>query len=131
MGLAALVLGLSATAAVAGGTTLPTTTLVPVVLTGDVTTQSTPFIAWIKDLAPDDYVEEEYLVSGAANIYRYTNDAAQSPEVEVDTADEPYTTRILLRRPASPDRFNGTVFVEVLKATAGWDGDPIWQATHA
>jgi hypothetical protein len=128
--LTGLVAGLSAASAFGGGTTLPTTTLVPVVPTGDVATQSTPFIAWIKDLAPDNYVEQEYLVSGAANIYQYTNDAAQSPDVEVMTADEPYTTRILVRRPTSPGKFSGTVFVEVLNATAGWDGDPIWQATH-
>lgn len=45
-------------------------------------------------------------------------------------ANVPYATRILVRRPVSPGKFNGTVFVEVLNATAGWDGDPIWQSTH-
>ena len=129
-GLASLIAVVSAAPGSAGGTTLPTTTLLPVVLTGDVATQSTPFLAWIKDMAPDNYVEEEYLVSGSANIYQYTDDAGQSPAVSVMTPDEPYTTRILVRRPTSPGRFNGTVYVDVLNATAGWDGDAIFQATH-
>jgi len=108
---------------------LPSTELLPVE-PGDVATRSTPFIAWIFDLSVDGYVEEEYLVSGAANIYAYVDDAAQRPEVEVLTPDVPYTTRILVRRPDDPGRFNGTVYVEILNATAGWDGDPIWQSTH-
>ena len=106
---------------------LPTTELLPVV-PGTPETRSTPFIAWFMDLSADAYVEEEYAVSGLANIYGYVNDVAESPEVEVIDADIPYTTRILVRRPIDPDRFNGTVIYEVLNATAGWDGDPIWQS---
>jgi len=129
-GLAALAVGLFSAVALAGGTTLPTTTLLPVVLTGDVATQSTPFIAWIKDLAADKYLEQEYLVSGKANIYEYTDNLNQKPDVAVQTPDVDYTTRILVRRPTHSRPFNGTVYVEVLNATAGWDGDAIWQATH-
>lgn len=106
---------------------LPTTELLPVI-PGDPETRSTPFIAWFLDLSLDGYVEEEYAVSGLANIYGYVDNAAQSPEVEVIEADVPYTTRILVRRPVDPKRFNGTVIYEVLNATAGWDGDPIWQS---
>ena len=80
------------------------------------------------DLSQHGYVEEEYAVSGLANIYGYVEDLAQSPEVEVIEADVPYTTRILVRRPSDPKRFNGTVIYEILNATAGWDGDPIWQS---
>lgn len=111
----------------APGITLPTTKLLPLI-PGDPETRSTPFIAWFQDLSLQGYVEEEYSVTGLANIYGYVNDAAQSPEVEVIEADLPYTTRILIRRPEQPGRFNGTVFLEVLNATAGWDGDPIWQS---
>ena len=42
----------------------------------------------------------------------------------------PYTTRLLVRRPVDANRFNGTLYLEVLNPTAGWDGDPIWQNTH-
>ena len=114
---------------VAGAVELPTTELLPVV-PGDEATRSTPFIAWFKDLSAQGYVEEEYAVSGAADLYDYVDDAGQSPEINVVTPDVAYVTRMLVRRPSDPADFNGTVFVEVLNATAGWDGDPIWQRTH-
>ena len=106
---------------------LPTTQLLPVI-PGDPETRSTPFIAWFMDLSLDGYVEEEYAVSGLANLYGYVDSASQSPEVEVIESDLPYVTRILVRRPADAKRFNGTVIYEILNATAGWDGDPIWQS---
>ena len=107
---------------------LPGTELLPVV-PGDVETRSTPFIAWFQDLSLVGYVEEEYAVSGTANLYDYVDDIGQRPDIVVSTPDVPYTTRMLVRRPADARDFNGTVFVEVLNATAGWDGDPIWQST--
>ncbi len=106
-----------------------TTTLLPVVA-GDVETRSTPFIAWYRDLADVGYVEEEYLVAGNANIYEYVDEVAQRPDVRVATANVPYVTRILVRKPCDASRFNGTVLVEVMNATAGWDGDPIWYGTY-
>ncbi len=142
-----LVLALMSTPAIAfivsntAAADLPTTQYLPVV-PGDEATRSTPFIAWFQDLTAKSYIEEEYTVSGTANIYAYVDDVAQQPEVKVLTPDLPYVTRMLVRRPArcgSHDRhsyhtkcrrFNGTVYVEVLNATAGWDGDPIWQSTH-
>ena len=112
----------------AGAVELPTE-LLPVV-PGDEATRSTPFIAWFEDLTAQGYVEEEYAVAGAANLYDYVDDAGQSPEINVVTPGVAYVTRMLVRRPSDPADFNGTVFVEVLNATAGWDGDPIWQSTH-
>ena len=111
----------------ASGLPLPTTRLLPVV-PGDPETRSTPFIAWFMDLSQDGYVEEEYEVAGEANIYGYVDDGAESPDVEVIDSGLRYTTRILVRRPVDPKRFNGTVIYEILNATAGWDGDPIWQS---
>lgn len=107
---------------------LPTTESLPVV-PGTVETRSQPFITWYLDLSVDGYVEDEYAISGSANLYKYVNEASGSPEVSIDTPDQPYTTRLLVRRPIDTGRFNGTVYVEVLNATAGWDGDPIWQST--
>jgi len=102
-----------------------TTEPLPVV-PGDPETRSTPFLAWYQDLSAVGYVEEEYLVSGEANIYEYVDDVAQRPEVQVTTPNIPYTTRILVRKPRNRARFNGTVLVDVLNATAGWDGDAVW-----
>ena len=96
------------------------------IVDGPVETRSTPFLAWYQDLSEVGYVEEEYLVAGKANIYEYIDDVAQRPEVRVATPDVPYTTRILVRKPRNPSRFNGTVLVDVLNATAGWDGDAVW-----
>jgi len=107
---------------------LPVTEFLPVIA-GTLEQRSTPFGAWVMDLSADDYVEREYLVSGLANIYDYVDAAARSSEVEVTAADRPYTTRILLRRPRTSQAFNGTVYLEVLNPTFGYDVDLIWTFT--
>jgi hypothetical protein len=42
----------------------------------------------------------------------------------------PYTTRIIVRRPIDPHRFNGTVVVEWLNVSGGVDADPDWTEAH-
>ena len=108
---------------------IPATVLLPVV-PGDAETRSAPFIAWYEDLGEFGYVEQEFMVSGDAGIYEYVDDAAQSSAVRVRDEAVPYASRLLIRRPAEVERFNGTLYLEVLNPTAGWDGDPIWQNTH-
>src|SRR5262245_41068095 len=49
------------------------------------------------DLRTDGYVEEEFFLSGDANVYDWPG---PGPAV-VRTAGAPYTTRVLIRRPAS------------------------------
>ena len=63
-----------------------------------------------EDLSKDGYVEEEYFVSGLANVYEWP---AAGPAV-VRTPNAPYTTRILVRRPQSPARSSGNAIVEML-----------------
>ena len=80
-----------------------------------VTANSYPFGAANHQLVPEDlsrqgYVEEEYLVSGKANVYDWP---AGGPAV-IRTPDAPYTTRVLVRRPRDPRRFSGNVVVEML-----------------
>src|SRR5262249_46847246 len=41
-----------------------------------------------------------------------------------------YTTRILVRRPAKRERFNGAVVVEWLNVSGGFDAAPDWTSTH-
>lgn len=79
------------------------------------------------------YVEEEYFVEGEAVAYEAAEDAAWEDDglweaTEADTA--PYTTRIIVRRPADAAEFNGTVMVEWLNVTAGMDADPDFGFTH-
>ena len=53
-----------------------------------------------------DYVQEEYLVSGTA-------------------AGDPYTTRILIRRPADMSHYTGRALAEVSHI---WGGNSVWRA---
>ena len=92
-----------------------------------VTSDSYPFMTAARliepiDLAKYGYVEEEFFISGTANVY----DWAPSGTLTVKTAGAPYTTRILVRRPADAARFSGTVIVEPLHAPRGHDWALMW-----
>ena len=63
------------------------------------------------DLAAYGYVEEEYLVSGKANVYAW-KDTDGRPLVRSTGA--PYCTRIIVRKPADPARFSGSVMVDCM-----------------
>ena len=75
-----------------------------------------------QDLHKIGYVEEEYLASGKANVYSWP---APGPAV-VRTPDAPYTTRVLVRRPANASRFSGRVIVEVLNPSNAFDLNIGW-----
>jgi hypothetical protein len=92
---------------------------------------SYPFLAADHDATPIDlagsgYTEREYLVSGSATVYAW-------PDLHTLTerATGPYTTRILVRAPADPARFSGSVRVEPLNPTSGHDLDAEWEIAHA
>ncbi|WP_132145685.1 alpha/beta hydrolase domain-containing protein [Kribbella antiqua] len=91
-----------------------------------VTGKSHPFNMSTVDLKAYGYVEEEYLVSGRANVYDY--DA--SGQVVVVRAAVPYTNRILVRRPADRNEFSGTVVADINNMTNGWDLDRMWLTSH-
>ncbi len=82
------------------------------------------------DLAPG-YVGEEYVVSGTATSYRRVGTFGADGVWKVKPADRaPYTTRIVVYRPADPAAFNGTVFVEWLNVSAGFESAPDWGSGH-
>jgi hypothetical protein len=92
-----------------------------------VTADSVPFLAESKNLQPVDlpkhgYVEEEFIVSGTANVYDWAADGA----VNVKTANAPYGTRILVRHPADPRRFSGSVIVELMYTARRFDWPMMW-----
>lgn len=68
------------------------------------------------------YIEDEYFMSGTANVYSEGPDLA--PKVIFE--DAPYTTRLLVRRPADISRFSGNVVVEILNPSAMIDIDRMW-----
>src|SRR5436309_7020512 len=76
-----------------------------------------PYISSIVDLASRGYVEKEYLVSGTARTYPTGGSAPTTA---------PYTTRVIVRRPADRQPFNGTVDVEWFNVTSQVDIDLDW-----
>lgn len=92
--------------------------------------RNVPFLAWHEDLGPQGYVEQELLLSGTANVYAYSDEAAQSTDVAVASSGQPYVTRLLLRFPENPADFNGVVHLEILNATNRYDGAPMWNLTY-
>jgi Alpha/beta hydrolase domain len=83
-------------------------------------------------LAQDGYTEREYLMSGTANIYRESGAWGSNGRwnVSVSKSDVPYTTRLIVRYPTNPAKFNGTVVVEWLNDTTGGDQDPVWSEIY-
>jgi hypothetical protein len=96
-----------------------------------VTPTSYPFGAADHTLVPEDlskvgYVEDEYLVSGKANVYTWPGPGP----AQVRTPDAPYTTRILVRRPAKASRFSGNVVLEMLNPSNRFDLNIGWAMAH-
>lgn len=77
-----------------------------------------PWLATDADLAALGYVEQEFHLSGDADAYSATG--------ELLASDVPYRTRVIVRRPADPAAFNGTVLAEWQNVTAGYDLDALW-----
>ena len=99
----------------------------PVDADGAIHQSETP-LRYISRIAPDSYVENEYFMEGAATVYTY-NDPPVRGEIIVQDADVPYKTRFTVRKPADPADFNGTVIIEWLNSTAGFDTAPVWDAS--
>lgn len=80
------------------------------------------FFATNHELATNGYVEEEFFVQGTAN--RYTTPTLTTGAI-ID-GGHPYVTRMVVRRPADPSQFNGTVLVEWYNVTNGFDAENLW-----
>ena len=128
----ALLLVIIGAAAPAAAQDNPSVTPIPTV-TGliPVTTDSYPLMAASKlqdviDLPGLGYVEEEFFVSGRANVYDWPADRT----LTIRTSAAPYTTRILLRRPADPRKFSGNVIVELSNTGRRYDFSFTWALSH-
>ena len=102
----------------------------PVIVESPPTGQGPAFVPGTRlvDDLPTDYIEEEFFISGLADLYNYANDPPEGPtDIEV-ISEEPvrYKTRIIVRRPAKANKFNGTVVIEWWNSTAGFDTAPAW-----
>lgn len=93
------------------------------------TERSIPWSAADRQLVPIflnryHYLEEEYFLSGQANVYTLSGNCAQ-----LKHTDTPYTTRALIRRPNPSRKFSGNVVVELLNSSNSWDVSPMWSLT--
>ena len=132
----AVVLGLAlltpAAPPVHAAAAVPTPTIV-----GPITSPGSAFIAGTTfDLTPLDYVEEEFFVSGTASAFTSAAPLGSDGRWTATPGETAaYTTRVLVHRPASRRRFNGTVIVEWLNVSGGVDAAPDWiihpQLPHA
>ena len=80
------------------------------------------------DLAAHGYVEEEFFIQGTAN--RYTTPNQTNPDASstgtIISSGNPYKTRIVVRRPTDPSKFNGIVLVEWYNVTNNFDAENVW-----
>jgi Alpha/beta hydrolase domain len=87
-------------------------------------------------VAPRGYVEEEFFVSGRATALPGASNDTSIPFTPVDIPSrdtgsvEPYTTRIIVRRPLDRSKFNGTLFVDWNNVTLQTDFDSLWGVSN-
>jgi hypothetical protein len=84
-----------------------------------------PWNATFHNLKAVGYVEEEYFFEGTAS--RFDTPAGQTGAVR--DSGHRYVTRMVVRRPIDPKRFNGTVLAEWTNVTPGYDLDAMWGAS--
>ena len=73
---------------------------------------------------PANYTETEYLLEGTAALYK---GPAAGP-VTVESKDNVFVTRILVRAPTTPADFSGNVWVEPMNTSGGGDSDAVWSS---
>jgi len=83
------------------------------------------------DLQSVGYVQHEYLATGTATSYRATTALTGDGRwTFTPGTTAAYRTRIVVRRPANPAAFRGTVVLEWLNVSGGVDADPDWTSLH-
>ncbi len=82
-------------------------------------------------LAEVGYLAEEYFLSGQAVCYGAMEPMGDDGRWRVTASGSaPFTTRLVVYRPADPAAFSGSVLVEWLNVTAGADTPAEWLTSH-
>lgn len=83
-------------------------------------------------LAAIGYTEQEWVLRGQAKTYSTDGDWGDDGHWRLKQRDaaQPYATRLLVRRPQDPARFNGVVVVEWLNTSLGFDVDGGWMVAR-
>ncbi|HEX7835838.1 MAG TPA: alpha/beta hydrolase domain-containing protein [Kofleriaceae bacterium] len=89
----------------------------------------------VQPQVPDGYVIEEFFVSGTGNLYEFTPTGVQivSPCPAAATSGctgIPYTTRLIVKRPRRDRDFSGTVVIEPLNPSGGFDIAAVWDRSR-
>ena len=114
---------LAASASTGGGAS--TAVSLPTVVTPPAS--GAPMSATVMPLQASGYVEEEYFIRGRANRDRIKDPMRDAQQID---SNNPYETRVLVRRPTDPARFNGTLIVEWLNVSLDQDIDFVFGATR-
>ena len=87
------------------------------------------------DLAGGGFLEEEFFASGTARGYLVPDRSVADGQDEGQQAVQsgpavPFLTRVVVRRPADASRFSGTLLVEWLNVSSGFEAAPDWSFLH-
>jgi hypothetical protein len=86
-----------------------------------------PQLATSIDLSKYGYIEKEFFFEGKATRYSTTHSFETATSI---STGHPYKSRMLVRRPASPEKFNGKVIVEWLNVTSGYNLDAMYMTSY-
>ncbi|MEY4766484.1 MAG: hypothetical protein RI907_3157 [Pseudomonadota bacterium] len=94
--------------------------------------RGTPATGRAAELQGHGYIEEEWRLQGQAKTYSSVGTWGRDGQWTVAPRDaaQPFDTRVLVRRPQDPARFNGMVVVEWLNTSLGLDLDGVWMVTR-
>ncbi len=83
------------------------------------------------DLGQVGYLLEEFFLDGTATSFEPAGPVGADGYWPVTpSAQAPFTTRLVVCRPADPAAFTGTVILEWLNVSAGFDAPAHWMLTH-
>jgi hypothetical protein len=83
------------------------------------------------DLAVVGYEAQEYFYEGTASAFTNLSELLPDGAWEAEPGEQAfYRTRLVVHRPVDPARFNGSVIVEWLNVTSGFDIPPSWGSGH-
>jgi hypothetical protein len=114
--LGALVAGL---AVIPGHAAEPSTVPAPFVAAASGGIKGHAFNSWPD--AVSGYREDEFLFDGSARAFDLSPVGLASAGDASALPTAPYRTRMIVRRPTAPAKFNGTVVLEWLNVTSGYD----------
>lgn len=81
-----------------------------------------PFAGYFGDISQKGYVEEEYFIDGTAPRYTVVGEQGQNGKWVLEEREpSAYKTRLVVRRPIDPAKFNGTAIVEWGNVSSGYE----------